>query len=123
MTADRGESLGFPSRIGPGFVPRKGGRNDSATSTARRRARGYPANMFEGDIKVATPAVGIASITPEQVAGLTTGSIQVTTAQTQAIVGTVAAPRRRIGPSDLWVYPVALSGNVFGWTADDAASE
>lgn len=25
---------------------------------------------------------------------------------------------RRIGPSDLRVFPIALSGNVFGWTAD-----
>lgn len=39
----------------------------------------------------------------------------------------VAAPRglvrnRRIGSSDLEVFPLAISGNVFGWTADDAAT-
>ncbi|MDO7881694.1 aldo/keto reductase [Salinibacterium soli] len=27
--------------------------------------------------------------------------------------------RRRIGSSDLEVFPLAMSGNVFGWTADD----
>jgi aryl-alcohol dehydrogenase-like predicted oxidoreductase len=27
------------------------------------------------------------------------------------------APQRRIGSSDLRVYPLAISGNVFGWTA------
>jgi len=31
--------------------------------------------------------------------------------------GPVAIPRR-IGPSELEVYPIALSGTVFGWTAD-----
>jgi aryl-alcohol dehydrogenase-like predicted oxidoreductase len=29
---------------------------------------------------------------------------------------------RRIGSSDLNVFPLAMSGNVFGWTADDAAT-
>jgi aryl-alcohol dehydrogenase-like predicted oxidoreductase len=29
---------------------------------------------------------------------------------------------RAIGPSDLQVYPIALSGNVFGWTADVEAT-
>ena len=29
---------------------------------------------------------------------------------------------RRIGPSDLHVFPLALSGTVFGWTADESAS-
>jgi len=33
-----------------------------------------------------------------------------------------AARRRRIGFSDLVVYPLAMSGNVFGWTADDAGT-
>src|SRR6187431_2719680 len=27
---------------------------------------------------------------------------------------------RRVGSSDLHVFPLAISGNVFGWTADDA---
>jgi aryl-alcohol dehydrogenase-like predicted oxidoreductase len=37
----------------------------------------------------------------------------------------VAVPRprlRRLGSSDLFVYPFALSGNVFGWTADAATT-
>jgi aryl-alcohol dehydrogenase-like predicted oxidoreductase len=29
---------------------------------------------------------------------------------------------RKIGSSDLSVFPLAMSGNVFGWTADDAAT-
>jgi len=33
-----------------------------------------------------------------------------------------AARLRRIGASDLLVYPLAMSGNVFGWTADDATT-
>ena len=31
--------------------------------------------------------------------------------------------RRAVGPSDLRVFPVALSGNVFGWTADVETTE
>lgn len=41
-----------------------------------------------------------------------------TTAQTAAIVGTGPAARRRLGDTDLDVFPLALSGNAFGWTAD-----
>ncbi len=84
--------------------------------------------MFEDSTPVATPPVGIPSITTAHgaTADITTAHIttaRITTAQTQAIVGAVSAPRRRIGPSELQVYPIALSGNVFGWTADAAASE
>ncbi|ROQ38193.1 aryl-alcohol dehydrogenase-like predicted oxidoreductase [Frondihabitans sp. PhB188] len=32
----------------------------------------------------------------------------------------IIQPRRRLGVSDLRVFPVALSGNVFGWTTDEA---
>ena len=36
---------------------------------------------------------------------------------------TVSAPaRRRLGQSPIEVFPLALSGTVFGWTADDATS-
>ncbi len=36
---------------------------------------------------------------------------------------TVSAPaRRRLGHSPIEVFPLALSGTVFGWTADDATS-
>jgi aryl-alcohol dehydrogenase-like predicted oxidoreductase len=31
-------------------------------------------------------------------------------------------PLRKLGPSDLQVFPLALGGNVFGWTADEAQS-
>ena len=34
-----------------------------------------------------------------------------------------AARMRVIGSSDLVVHPLALSGNVFGWTADDATTD
>ena len=30
---------------------------------------------------------------------------------------------RRLGNSDLFVYPLVLGGNTFGWTADAAESE
>nr|BFF14442.1 hypothetical protein GCM10025699_57450 [Microbacterium flavescens] len=30
----------------------------------------------------------------------------------------IIQPRRRLGLSDLRVFPMALGGNVFGWTAD-----
>ena len=46
-----------------------------------------------------------------------------TTAETAAIVGAGAAPRRRIGSSELRVFPVAISGKMFGWKADDATTD
>jgi len=46
-----------------------------------------------------------------------------TTAQTAAIVGADAAPRRAIGGSGLSVFPVAISGKPFGWKADDATTD
>jgi len=45
-----------------------------------------------------------------------------TTSETAAIVGSAPTPRRRLGASDLRVFPLAMSGNVFGWTADDNAA-
>jgi aryl-alcohol dehydrogenase-like predicted oxidoreductase len=33
------------------------------------------------------------------------------------------AARRAVGPSPLQVFPIAISGNVFGWTADVEATE
>ena len=45
-----------------------------------------------------------------------------TTGETAAIVGTRTVRPRTIGGSDLAVYPLAMSGNVFGWTADDGAT-
>lgn len=55
--------------------------------------------------------------------GLSTAPNRITTEQTRAIVGATPAPRRTIGSSDLAVFPLALSGNVFGWTADAGDSE
>jgi aryl-alcohol dehydrogenase-like predicted oxidoreductase len=54
---------------------------------------------------------------------LGTAPTRITTEQTRAIVGASPAPRRRVGASDLEVFPLALSGNVFGWTADAGQSE
>jgi aryl-alcohol dehydrogenase-like predicted oxidoreductase len=46
-----------------------------------------------------------------------------TTAETAAIVGAGAAPRRRVGLSDLQVFPLAISGKVFGWKVDDHTTD
>lgn len=54
---------------------------------------------------------------------VTTSPTRITTEQTRAIVGAAPAARRQVGPSDLRVFPIALSGNVFGWTADSVESE
>jgi len=35
----------------------------------------------------------------------------------------VIQPRRRLGTSDLRVFPMAIGGNVFGWTADQTETE
>jgi aryl-alcohol dehydrogenase-like predicted oxidoreductase len=40
-----------------------------------------------------------------------------------AIVASSAVRHRSIGSSDLSVFPLAMSGNVFGWTADDATTD
>ena len=46
-----------------------------------------------------------------------------TTSETATVVGLPAAILRIIGSSELRVFPLAISGNVFGWTADGAATE
>ena len=45
-----------------------------------------------------------------------------TTEETAAILGARSVRKRTIGSSDLAVFPLAMSGNVFGWTADDAVT-
>ena len=50
------------------------------------------------------------------------GHLAPTTKETAAIVGSLPNRRRRLGLSDLSVFPLALSGTTFGWTADDAAA-
>lgn len=42
-----------------------------------------------------------------------------TTNETATIVGRPSIRMRSIGPSSMRVFPLAISGNVFGWTADD----
>ncbi len=39
------------------------------------------------------------------------------------ITTTSAVQARHIGVSDLSVFPIAINGSVFGWTADDAAAD
>jgi aryl-alcohol dehydrogenase-like predicted oxidoreductase len=53
---------------------------------------------------------------------LDASTIVPTTRETAAIVGVRSARSRTIGSSDLCVFPLAISGTVFGWTADDAAT-
>lgn len=49
---------------------------------------------------------------------------RITTAETAAIVRPPGeAPRRRIGASDLEVFPLALSAKAFGWTAASASTD
>ncbi|MFC1417888.1 aldo/keto reductase [Streptacidiphilus cavernicola] len=38
------------------------------------------------------------------------------------MTASTSSPRARLGSSDLTVFPLALGGNVFGWTADEAQS-
>jgi aryl-alcohol dehydrogenase-like predicted oxidoreductase len=59
---------------------------------------------------------------PVDATRLATGAVP-TTAQTAAIVGTASAPRRTVGDSGLSVFPVAISGKVFGWRADDVTTD
>ncbi len=73
--------------------------------------------MTEERVPVATPPAGF----PGFAAPISRAPIS--TEQTRAIVGSSPAARRRIGSSDLEVFPIALSGNVFGWTADSVESE
>lgn len=40
-----------------------------------------------------------------------------------AATGPIVVPRRQIGHTDLRVFPIAISGNVFGWTADTTTTE
>jgi len=82
--------------------------------------------MTEDIVPVATPPVAMPAVASGPVGIPTPPSVpaaRITTAETAAIVGSEPAPRRRIGPSDLRVFPIALSGKVFGWTADSVESE
>lgn len=45
-----------------------------------------------------------------------------TTGETAAVAVQPPVRLRRIGESELSVFPLAISGNVFGWTADDATT-
>jgi aryl-alcohol dehydrogenase-like predicted oxidoreductase len=63
-------------------------------------------------------------VTAAPVLSVPTGVIPVpTTGETAAIVGAGSAPRRRVGLSELRVFPLAISGKVFGWKTDDTATD
>jgi aryl-alcohol dehydrogenase-like predicted oxidoreductase len=74
--------------------------------------------MAEESVRAGQPPVAVTT-SPTR----TTEQPRITTEQTRAIVGSSPAPRRGIGSSDLQVFPLALSGNVFGWTADAAEGD
>jgi len=57
-----------------------------------------------------------------QVHAKATASGGVVPAPDESTVARGAVRQRRIGFSELTVYPLAISGTVFGWTADDAAT-
>ncbi|MBG6053936.1 aryl-alcohol dehydrogenase-like predicted oxidoreductase [Salinibacterium sp. CAN_S4] len=62
-----------------------------------------------------------ASVQPTPGAGGTDATSIGTATIDTASIGTIGGPTRlrTIGASDLRVYPIAMSGNVFGWTDDD----
>ncbi|MGV8881896.1 MAG: aldo/keto reductase [Rhodoglobus sp.] len=68
------------------------------------------------EVAIATNGVEVQSTAPVGVQR--TGPIM---RQTGAI-SAVKPIRRTIGTSDLSVFPLAMSGNVFGWTADDSTT-
>lgn len=83
--------------------------------------------MAEDIVPVATPPVAMPAIAPDPhpsapLPTIPVGATALSTAETW-LRGATSAPRRTVGLSDLSVFPIALSGNVFGWTADAAESE
>ncbi|MBI5161013.1 MAG: aldo/keto reductase [Micrococcales bacterium] len=57
---------------------------------------------------------------PDERPGAGAGVDRITTEETAAIVGAPLPVRRRVGSTELEVFPVALSGKVFGWGVDAA---
>jgi len=55
---------------------------------------------------------------PQLLPALATPPLGIPTPAVPAPVATPSGPRRRLGQSDLDVFPLAIGGNVFGWTAD-----
>jgi aryl-alcohol dehydrogenase-like predicted oxidoreductase len=54
---------------------------------------------------------------------LATAPAPVVSRTIEPIAVTASAPRRRLGQSDLRVFPLAIGGNIFGWTADSRATD
>ena len=60
-------------------------------------------------------AVDVETVDPE--------TVDTETIDMPAATGPVVVRRRLVGLTDLRVFPIALSGNVFGWTADTTVTE
>ena len=83
-------------------------RSDAPAGESRESAASNPGTAVAG-----TASTGAAS----------TGAASSDTAPTASTDTTGGSARfRTIGASDLRVYPIAMSGNVFGWTGDDATT-
>jgi len=104
--------------------------NDSAILRPVTRRRGYSQHRTR---LIPRRLVGSAAVPEAEMAEaaggrstsvLRTGPVEAvpTTAQTAAIVGSDATAHRAIGDSGLSVFPVAISGKIFGWRADDATA-
>src|SRR5690606_1489067 len=103
-------------------------RPESHSVTIARRCAGAPRPgvTLPARRRPSAPDSGVTVMSgqrDEESTALRTGPIAPSTSETAALVGGRPAARRRIGDSELRVFPIALGGNVFGWRADDAASE
>ena len=83
-------------------------RSDAPAGESRESAVANPGAAVAGTASTGTASTGAAS------------SDTAPTASTDITGG--SARFRTIGASDLRVYPIAMSGNVFGWTGDDATT-
>jgi len=79
------------------------------------------ASVTEASVSVSSVSVPSDSL-PSGVIPTATSPVP-TPSETVAIVGAGAAPRRRVGFSELRVFPIAISGKVFGWKADDITTD
>ena len=65
--------------------------------------------------RASAKAVDPAAVIPE--------TVDTETIDMPAATGPIVVRRRLVGLTDLRVFPIALSGNVFGWTADTTVTE
>lgn len=97
---------------------RSGERTAAMASAAARPSASAPPSA------VAPPSSPAAPSVPEPTRSAPGGpGPGVTTAETAAIVERTGAARRRLGQSDLRVFPLALSCKAFGWTATSSDTD